>query len=106
MMIWFLNTDSHGDTQNLALLQYLFTFDEHPVKIAPHGNSKMSEGYVRTMPSIMDKLKSASNTNTAKRALAFVSNESGGITKASLAGALPRGRQQVNDIRRGSLKST
>ena len=106
MMMWFLYTDSHGDTQNLALLQYVFTFDEHSVKVAPHGNSKKSEGYVRTMPSVMDKLKGASTTNTAKRALTFVSNESGGITKALSAGTLPRGRQQVNDIRRGSLKST
>ena len=106
MMMWFLYTDSHGDTQNLALLQYVFTFDEHSVKVAPHGNSKKSEGYVCTMPSVMDKLKGASTTNTAKRALTFVSNESGGITKALSAGTLPRGRQQVNDIRRGSLKST
>ena len=67
---------------------------------------KKSEEYVCTMPSVMDKLKGASTTNTAKRALTFVSNESGGITKALSAGTLPRGRQQVNDIRRGSLKST
>ena len=79
--------------------------DEHQVKTAPHGNSKKSEGYVCTMSTIMDKLKSVSTSNTAKRALAFVSSESGGITKASSATALPRGRQQVNDIRRGSLKS-
>ena len=102
----FLHVDSQGDTQNLALFQYAFTFKEHAVKIAPHGNSKKSEGYVRTMPSVMDKLKNASASNTAKRALTFVSNESGGITKASSAATLPRGRQQVNDIRRGSLKST
>ena len=102
----FIHADSEGDTQNPALLQYVFTFDEHPVEIAPHGNSKKSEAYVRTMPSVMDKLKCASTSNTAKRALTFVSNESGGITKASSAAALPRGRQQVNDIRRGSLKST
>lgn len=76
------------------------------MKIAPHGNSKKSEGYVRTMPSVMDKLKNVSTSNTAKRALTFISNESGGIAKASSAAALPRGRQQVNDIRRGLLKST
>ena len=58
------------------------------------------------MPSVMDKLRNASTSNTAKRALTFVSSESGGIAKASSAAALPRGRQQVNDIRRGSLKST
>ena len=57
------------------------------------------------MPSVMDKLKSSSTSNTAKRALTFVSSESGAITKALSAAALPRGRQQVNDIHRGSLKS-
>ena len=83
----------------------LLLFEEHPLKSAPHGNSKKSEGYVRTMPSVMDKLKNASTSNTAKRALTFVFNESGGIAKASSAAALPRGKQQVNDICRGSLKS-
>ena len=34
------------------------------------------------MPSVMNKLKGASTTNTAKRALIFVSNKSGGITRA------------------------
>ena len=87
----FIHADSEGDTQNLALLQYVFTFDEDPVKIAPHSNTKKSEACVRTMPSVMDKLKCASISNTAKRARIFVSNESGGITKASSAAVLPRG---------------
>ena len=70
----------------------MFAFDEHKVKIAPHGNSKKCESYIRTMPSVMDKL---SSSNTAKRALAFVSKETGGIMKASYAASIPRGRQQV-----------
>ena len=102
----FYFVDSQGDTLNLALLQYVFAFEEHKVKIAPHGNSKKCESYVRTMPSVMDKLKNASSSSTAKRALTFVTKETGGITKASSASALPRGRQQVNDIRRPLLKST
>ena len=97
--------DAKVETQNLALIQYMFMFEEHDVKIAPHGNSSKSEGYVRTMPSVMNALKSVSGANTAKRALSFVSREAGGITKASSAGALPRGRQQVHDMRRG-LTST
>lgn len=32
---------------NLALIQYLFTEGEHEVKVAPHGNSKQREGFVR-----------------------------------------------------------
>ena len=81
-------------------------FEEHDVKIAPHGNSLKSECYMRTMPSVMNALKSVSSTNTAKRALTFVSREAGGITKATSAGALPRGRQQVHDMRRGSTSAS
>ena len=72
-------------------------FKEHSVKIAPHGNSKKSESYTRTMPSVMSKLKSASSTNTAKRTLSLVTED---ITTASSAAAVPRGRQQVNDMRK------
>ena len=39
------------DTQNIALLQYVFTHEEHDVKVAPHGNSLKKQGYARTMPS-------------------------------------------------------
>lgn len=65
------------------------------------GNSKKSESYVCTMPSVTDKLNNVSSNNTAKRALIFVSKETGGITKASAA--LPRDRQQVHDIHQGSV---
>ena len=47
-----LNTfaDIDGDTLNLALVQYLFSQGEHKLKIAPHGNSRYGQPYVRTMP--------------------------------------------------------
>ena len=72
------------DTQSLSLVQYVFTKGDHEVKPGPHRNAKHSEGYERT----------------AKKALAFVSETEGGIECARSAGALPRNRQQVNDIRR------
>jgi len=84
---------------NLALIQYLFTEGEHEVKVAPHGNSKQREGFVRTMPSVLKKLKNVATHSAAKRALSFVDDQLGGMLTASSAGALPRGRQQVNDIR-------
>ena len=65
------------DTLSLAFVQYLFTCGEHEVKIAPHGNSKAGESYVRTMPSVIDKLKSTAAKKTAKRALTFVAQEVG-----------------------------
>ena len=72
------------------------------MKIAPHGNSKGGESYVRTMPSVLTKLKSTAAEKTAKRALAFMAQEAGGVESAHSASALPRGRQQVDDIRRAS----
>ena len=47
------------------------------------------------MPSVLNKLKDTSSSNVAKRTLSLVPND---ITTAHLAGAMPRGRQQVNDI--------
>lgn len=94
-------------TQNLGLIQYLFSHEEHEVKVAPHGNSCRGEAYLRTKPSVMSKLKEVASESTAKRVLAFASSGTGGIEKASSAASLPRGRQQVNDLRRGlSSKSS
>lgn len=81
-------TDSENDTLNLALIQYTFAYEEHTVKVAPHGNAVKSESYVRTMPSVLNKLKDASSSNTAKRALSLVTND---ITTVHSAAAMPRG---------------
>ena len=96
-------TDSENDTLNLALIQYTFAYEEHTVKVAPHGNAVKSESYVRTMPSVLNKLKDASSSNTAKRALSLVTND---ITTVHSVAAMPRGRQQVNDIRKKMTLTT
>ena len=88
------------DTLSLCLLQYVFTTGEHEVKPAPHWNAKHSEGYVRTMPSTLSKLKATAYGSTAKKALGFVSEAEGGIEYAQSAGSLPQSHQQVHDIRR------
>ena len=100
-----ISIDSSMDTLSLAIVQYIFTSGEHEVKIAPHGNSKGGESYVRTMPSVLTKLKSTAAEKTVKRALAFVAQEAGGIKSAHSASALPHERQQVDDIRRASLSN-
>lgn len=92
--------DDAGDALNLSLVQYNFSRGEHSVKVAPHGNAQHGKPYVRSMPSVMCKLKEEAKGNTPKRALQFVSNEAGGIMDATSAGALPRNRQQVKDMRR------
>ena len=59
--------DSEDDTVNLALIQYTFTYEEHTMKVVPHDNYVKSESYIRTMPSVLNKLKVTSSSNTAKR---------------------------------------
>ena len=95
-----LISDNDHDTLNLALVQYCFSQGEHEIKVAPHGNSRSGEVYIRTKPSVMTKLKAAATQSTPKRALTFISNEQGGVMGASSAGSLPRCRQQVKDMRR------
>lgn len=96
----FYFVDDAGDTLNLSLVQYNFSQGEHCVKVAPHGNARYGQSYIRTMPSVMCKLKKEGEGKTPKRALQFVSSEAGGIMNATSAGALPRNRQQVKDVRR------
>ena len=94
--------DGQGDTLNLALVQYYFSQGVHKLKFAPHGNAHSGKPYVRTMPSMMCKLKEKAKGSTPKRALKFLSTEAGGILEASSAGAFPRNRQQVKDARQKS----
>lgn len=60
---------------------------------------------MRTMPSVMCKLKGAVTEKKPKQALAVVANEARGIVGAPSAGALPRGRQQVKDLRQYTHKT-
>lgn len=83
---------------NLALVQYCFDGDEHVVIPRPHANSTRPKSYVRTMPSTLKKLKSVAADLTPK--FAIYSSQIEDLQTASSAGALPRNRQQVADIRR------
>lgn len=85
---------------NLGLVQYYFTQGGHEVKVAPHGNSQSEGAYMRTMPSVMCKLRAVSSDRTPKRAIDFSHEGQGGILRATSAGSLPRSRQQVKDTRR------
>ena len=50
----------------------------------------------------MTKLKKVAGKSTPKSAVEIVSKKAGGVLSAQSAGALPRGRKQVKDIRRAS----
>ena len=88
----YFPADHNNDVLNLALVQYHFSQGEHQLKVAPHGNARYGQSYVRTMPSVMCKLKKEAKKTTPKRVLQFVSQEAGGIMEATSAGALPRSR--------------
>ena len=68
--------------------------------VAPHKNSRSGESYVRTLSSVIHKLKQEAKKSTPKRVLQFVRCEAGGILKATSAGALPCNRQQVKGAKR------
>ena len=70
------------------------------LNIAPHGNALSQQPYIRTMPSVMCKLKEQAKKQTPKRVLQFVRQEAGGLMEATSAGALPRNSQQIKDARR------
>ena len=96
--LYFFITDNEEDTLNLALVQYSFDGEEHAVIPRPHANSNRPESYIRTMPSTLKKLKSVAADLTPK--FAVCDSKTGNLLTASSAGALPRNRQQVADMRR------
>ena len=73
--LYICSVDCEGDMLNLAFLQYYFSEGEHTLKYAPHGNSESSEPYIRTMPSMLCKVKEKAKETTAKCALKYLSNE-------------------------------
>lgn len=85
---------------NRAIVQYHYIGDEHAILVGPHGNSKKSQSYVRTMPSTLQKLTDVSKKLTPKPTVHAVSSHAGGVLGASSAGSLPRNDRQVKDIRR------
>ena len=100
MLLFFFNSDCDGDTFNCALVQYTFDEEEYAILLGPHGNSKKTSAYLRTMPSTLQKLHKVSRNLTPKFAACEVSSSAGDIITASHAGSLPRNRQQVSNMRR------
>ena len=78
---------------------------QHEVKVAPHGNSLQTEGYVQTKSSILTSLKELSSESTTKWALSFVLSDAGVAVHAHSASSMPCSRQQVNNLRWKHSKS-
>ena len=81
----------------MLLFSIRFDGQEHPIFSRPHGNSKKSESFIRTMPSTLQKLKKVAKNLTPKFAVCEGTSD---VLNATNSGALPRNRQQVSNIRR------
>ena len=96
----FVCIDRDEELLNRCIVQYHFTGDEHEVLVRPHGNSKRSESYIRTMPSTLKELTEVASEKTPKPAVHSISSHRGDVIGASSAGSLPRNERQVKNIRR------
>lgn len=76
-IILFLSTHTwhKGNLISHALVQYHFQGDELSIFGWPHGNSKKSESYVRTMPSTLEVLDNVSTQQTPKLAVHTISSQ-------------------------------
>ena len=90
-----------------CIVQYWFVSGrEHKVDSKPHGNCKRSkQPYYRTLPSTIKTLKEEAENCAPKAVVNSVYKKSGGIMNAHSVGALPRNREQVSNIRRGTDNS-
>lgn len=90
-----------------CIVQYWFeSGHEHKVQVKPHGNSKRcKQSFCHTLPSTIIALKEEAKKHTPKSAVNAVYKKSGGIMNASSLGMLPRNREQVANLRRGSETS-
>ena len=75
-------------------------------KIVPHGNSKTSKPFYPTLPSTMSALKAECETSGPKIVVGKISARVGGIVAASDSCELPRGEQQVSDLKRRKKPQT
>ena len=83
------------------VIQYLFDGKEHEVTPEPHGNSRQEQapGYIRTKPSVLERVKKVAETAGPKGTFHQVSEESGGYLRANSASDLPRNRGQAKNCR-------
>ena len=71
--------DHNGQLQQLVLVQYFFTGQEHDIHVQPHGNSKGSTPYKRTRKSTMKCIKELSKQLGPRQAANKVREEVGGM---------------------------
>lgn len=87
-------------------MQYIFTADEHEVKVSKaHGNSKGNRAYRRTFPSTRQLLQSSLKEKDApKFGLDKIFKSVGDVTEARSLGQLPRGPSDIYNARHAAKK--
>ena len=93
-----------------AFVQYSFKNGvERPLKPKPHGNSKANSGaqhHIRTWESTKECVRNASKCLQPRETVhKVVKDDIGGIAACSSVGQIPRGRQQVKDLRKSATKT-
>lgn len=74
---------------------------------APHGNArkKQAPGYIRTKPSVLQRVQEVAETSGPKDTFHQVSEEYGGYLGANSASDIPRNREKGKNCRARSLQS-
>lgn len=83
------------------MVQYLFDGTEHEITPAPHGNTRQAQpsAYIRTKPSVFQRVQEVCKTNGPKETFHVVSEEKDGYLQAYAASDLPRNRGQAKNYR-------
>ena len=97
-----------AEDKSTILIQYLFDGEEHAVTPKTHGNCRQTQatGYVRTKPSVLERIKDVSENCRPKGTVHQVSEENGGYLWATSASDLPRNREQAKNCRCRNPKSS
>jgi len=77
--------EKNGILEKFAVMQYKVPSDLSQLSLRAHGNShKKIEPYFRTKPSVIQKAKSATQSNEKpKRIISIIEQEAGGVLNAS-----------------------
>lgn len=70
----------------MVLVQYYFTGKEHSIAKPPHGNSKSTTPYNRTMPSTMNRMKTLATENGPVATVEMIDEEVGDVIGQHSAG--------------------
>ncbi len=85
---YFFLVDASGNRHKISLIQYIAPAgNSKKIDIKPHGNSKVSNPYIRTCESTLRAMKSESKQFSPKEVVEKVCRDKGGEMFADNAGS-------------------